>query len=619
MGIILTFGIVARRLLPFSTRHQSRWLMSRSEMANPDARTADRSPTDAGERVRVQLELRAVSGPTAVSFSLQQPGPLTIGRRSINSLQLHDPAISRDHAQLSFRPRHGPGDALMGEWLLGDLGSTHGTWLNGVRLKADRSYHLRAGDLIVIGPWTLLVVDRSSSPRPGTALATVDETGKTGTVVSSPESETDTAMSRQELLLLQRCSESIHAARREVEIAEAVLDAALEGTNFTKAALLRPMIGDDVVEAISCRDLSLCRGAGPQVSRALVREAASGSAVCLQQDPAAQSAGQMRIEPENVVALCVPIRIETTLAGLVYLDSPLNTPPRRPQDATATVFVLGLAHLAALGMANLMRMDIERRQERIETELHAAEEAQRWLLPQREGHVGPFRYAGETRQGRDVGGDFFDVIPLDHERLAVVLGDVGGRGVSVSVLVSASLGFLHARLLELGDPAVAVDSINRFYHSRLAHSQFLKLWVGLFDAGKRALTYVTACHGCAVHVGSDGGCELLELGGSPPVGMKPDAEYEVRTVALTPGARILLLSDGFVGQRAHDLRSGQSDDTPSPREDEPPQCFGISRAERCLQGLRVGEDEIAALFSALERHVGAPIFDDDASALIVRW
>ena len=172
-----------------------------------------------------------------------------------------------------------------------------------------------------------------------------------------------------------------------------------------------------------------------------------------------------------MVALCVPIMVESTLAGFIYLDSPSNDPERRQPESATADFPLALARLAVMGMANLMRIDIEQRQARMEAKLHAAAEAQQWLLPQRTGQVGPFKYVGETRQGRYIGGDFFDVIPLENERLAVVVGDVRGKGIPVSVLVSASQGFLHASLLEHEDPALAAVAVNRFYHSRISHSR----------------------------------------------------------------------------------------------------------------------------------------------------
>jgi serine phosphatase RsbU (regulator of sigma subunit) len=554
-----------------------------------------------------------------VSIRLQPPGPLTIGRRSLHALHLNDPAVSRDHARLSFRPSSGLDESANGEWVLGDTGSTHGTWLNGVRLRAGRQYHLRGGDLIVIGPWTLLAVDPSAPRQPGTTLATVSDTAMVGAVVTPLAPGGGEALPLQALQLLQRCSERIHAARNEADVVEAALETALAGTSFTRAAFLRPMTDDELIDVVALRGSESGDPPAPQFSRALIREAATGGPAYLTRGPRPQAAGTVPTEVDRVVVLCVPMMVESMLAGFIYLDSALNASQGDQSPAEAGAFPIALARLAAMGLANLMRIDIERRQERMEAELHAAAEAQRWLLPQRQGRCGPFTYVGETRPGQYIGGDFFDIIPLTGQRLAVVVGDVGGKGIPVSVLVSASLGFLHACLEQRGDAAAAVTAINRLYQSRLAHSRFLKLWVGVFDPAGQALDYVVAGHGCAMIAFADGRWELLTAGKNTPVGMKPDAEYCAQSVALTPGGRALILSDGFVEQRADDSSSEQDEDSRSADQDAQPECFGISRAQECLLGERMGTDEIVALFSALEQHAGTTVFDDDATAVVVRW
>jgi len=560
----------------------------------------------------VDLELRAASGPTAVSFRLHPPTTVTIGRRSSNALQLNDPAVSRDHARLSFRPSRETGGRKSGEWLLGDLGSTHGTWLNGVPIRPNRQYHLRPSDLIVIGPWTFLVVDRTVSERPGTTLATVHDAAMDGTIVARMDTHDDEAISFEGLRLLRKCSERIHAARSEAAVVETLLETATAGTDFTRASYLRPMTADDVAELVSSHGKVPETEATPQLSRALIREAASGGPTRLLRSPSLEASGAAKTEADQLVALCVPIAVESTLVGFLYLDVPWNEPRPRPLVGDVDAFLLSLARLAALGMANLMRVDIERRHERIEGELVAAAEAQRWLLPQRDGRCGRFTYVGETRQGQYVGGDFYDILPLTEDRLAVIFGDVGGKGIPVSVLVSASQGFLHACMEAWGDPVRCVESINRLYVSRIAHSSFLKLWIGVLDSSARELTYVAAGHGCAMKVSSDGGCELLTTGSGVSVGIKSDAFYQPLRVPLTTGTRLALLSDGFVEQKGHGAQRADNDE-------EPLQCFGISRVQECLGGVHVGQDEVESLFAALTRHAGAIGPEDDATAVVIRW
>src|SRR5205814_8665819 len=109
----------------------------------------------------------------------------------------------------------------------------------------------------------------------------------------------------------------------------------------------------------------------------------------------------------------------------LYPDARANRPGHAALAPTlrpnAAAFCGALGRLAGLALANLKRVDVERRQAMIEHDLNAAAAAQRWVLPRRETIVGPFTITGQSRPGRYVGGDFFDVIELDHGRLAVSL------------------------------------------------------------------------------------------------------------------------------------------------------------------------------------------------------
>jgi hypothetical protein len=529
-----------------------------------------------------------------------------------------------------FRAAFGARDERDGEWLVDDLGSTQGTWLNGVRLKANRQYHVRADDLIVVGPWTMLVADRNARQKIGTTLATLDEAGAMGTIVSRFEPSVQEAMSQRGLELLLECSERIHTATVEAEMIGAVLDAAVKGTNFGRVAFLRPVTAGELVEVVAFRGNGFDEGAAPRISRALIREAASGSPARLQRDSGSCPTTPGQAVGGIVVALCVPIMVGSAATGFIYLDGPPSGRPPILRGAHADAFLSGVARLAAMGMANLMRIDIERRQMRIEAELHFAAQVQRWLFPQRDGRHGPFTYVGETRQGKYIRGDFFDIVALGDDRLAVVVGDVLGKGTPVSVLVSVSQGFLHASLKWRDNPVLAVTGMHDFYRSRISHARYLKLWVGLFDARKQTLSYVVAGPGCALSVDRDGRCEALEANEAPLAGTKHDEKYPVQTVALKPGGRVLVLSDGFIDQRAEEPQeeadtsasSGATSSSYVPESGEGNDealRFGIGGVERCLRGVQTGDDEIAALFGALERHAGTVALDDDATAVIVRW
>ena len=340
----------------------------------------------------------------------------------------------------------------------------------------------------------------------------------------------------------------------------------------------------------------------------MLAAASKGTVAELSQSPesgVAESIIRMNIG----AALCVPLMLGPTVAAYVYLDWRSGPGPRRPQPLrpNAAAFCLALGRMAGLALANLKRIDMEHRQALIDAELSAAATAQRWIMPQREGRFGPFNYVGESRPGQYVGGDFFDVIPLGESRLAVALGDVSGKGIPASVLMTAAQGFLHAALEQHGQPDRAVTDLNRFVHPRRPENKFITLWVGVFDAAAHTLRYVDAGHGYALLVKGDGGFAALDEGDGLPVGIMPDTEYRSATVALEPDSGALIVSDGIIEQPG----AGSS---PAARNQ-----FEMEGVHRSLRDTAAGADAVAALFAAVVGHAGTAALADDATAVLIRW
>lgn len=551
-------------------------------------------------------------GPVA----LQPPGPYRLGRRSGCDVVVDDERASRDHAIIEWVGEASresdpvaapPGASLESPcpWRLSDLASRHGTWLNGVRLAPHRAVPLHHGDVISIASRTFRLVDGSAASK-GSTVRLGSRAGDAAEEQSISRLDSDRSASdvRRRLALLVSCAESLRRAESESALAEAVLDAAAAAVAAPNMAMLRAAEhgrDDTEVEVLAHRGDILAQG-GLHLSRTLLRRAAGGEAVRLIRGAGSAAEAQSVLRLDITQAVCVPLFLGPSVAAYLYFDH--RGRPGGLTDESAE-FIIGLGRMASLALADLKRRELERRQALVEAELAAAGEVHRWILPPRAGGVGSLHYVGESRPGPSaVGGDFFDVIELPGGRLAVALGDVSGKGIAASVLMTSVQGFLHAAIRQHLDPARAVTDLNDYVALRRRAGRFVTLWVGVFDANRGELDYVDAGHGLAVLLDPREAPRLLREGGGPPIGVDLDFTYSSSACSLRPGGQALIVSDGVVEQRSA---------PPHPRP------FGLEAVLTLAWHSAHPADPVGAIFQALHEHAGCDRLDDDATAILVRW
>jgi sigma-B regulation protein RsbU (phosphoserine phosphatase) len=143
-----------------------------------------------------------------------------------------------------------------------------------------------------------------------------------------------------------------------------------------------------------------------------------------------------------------------------------------------------------------------------------------------------------------VGGDYFDVFPLEGGKTALVVADVSGKGVPAALLVSTVHACLHLLVPDgAGDLVSVVARMNRHIRYFSSTHKFVTLFIGVFDQGTSELTYVNAGHNPGIVV-SDAGAAELPSGGFP-VGMFPEVQHRSGSVRLAPGDLLVLYSDGI--------------------------------------------------------------------------
>jgi sigma-B regulation protein RsbU (phosphoserine phosphatase) len=257
---------------------------------------------------------------------------------------------------------------------------------------------------------------------------------------------------------------------------------------------------------------------------------------------------------------------------------------------------------------NRMAGDLRRKQEqllkqeRIRKELEIGRRIQEELLP-RVPLRSPFaEVGGLSIPAREVGGDFFNYFPLREGEVAVLLGDVSGKGVGAALLMASLQATLRARLALEPDLARLVDGLDRELGRGEPLAPYVTLFLGVLDGKTRQLRFVNAGHNTQLVRRRDGDVERLVSSGRPP-GLFPGGGYVQEAVVLAEEDALFLFTDGVVEA-----------------EDESGEPFGLERLEALLSVHRA--DDLAALIEriheAVRSHRGPHEADDDATLLALR-
>jgi len=241
----------------------------------------------------------------------------------------------------------------------------------------------------------------------------------------------------------------------------------------------------------------------------------------------------------------VPLLLARSALGVLFYGS--RRPNRFRADDRALVATLAEQCALALDRAR-----------RYATEREIAETLQRSILPERlpelEGVEVAARYApGAT--GTEVGGDWYDVIPLPKYRVGLVVGDVVGKGVRAASTMAQLRNALRAYALEGFKPSSALARLNRLVES-VGMGTFTTVLFASLDRRTGICRYASAGHPPALLRRPDGRVAFLEGGSSLPVGALSDTAYRQGIVHLGQGATLVLYTDGLVERRDSTLAEG---------------------------------------------------------------
>jgi phosphoserine phosphatase RsbU/P len=193
--------------------------------------------------------------------------------------------------------------------------------------------------------------------------------------------------------------------------------------------------------------------------------------------------------------------------------------------------------LQSMVQAGTARLEIQNE------ELQRAREIQESLLPKEIPQLPGFEVASAWQPARAVGGDYFDVLKLGENQLAICVADVSGKGVPAALLMANVQASLRASIRDLDSPARVCTIINGMLCESIAADKFVTFFCGVLDAASRTFRYCNAGHPYPILV-SSGAVRTLDQGGAV-LGVLPAWTYQDLRVDLSSGDRLLLFTDGI--------------------------------------------------------------------------
>ena len=238
----------------------------------------------------------------------------------------------------------------------------------------------------------------------------------------------------------------------------------------------------------------------------------------------------------------------------------------------------------------------------LKNDLEIARDIQQAMLPSGLYDAPGVETVGFSRPANTVGGDFYDILPLDDGRLVVTVGDVAGKGSPAALLMALLLAMLRTLVDEKLEPAELVARLNVQVSRHAPGTRFITLFYAVFDPRTGDLTYVNAGHTAPLLLRNDGSIERLTEGGIA-LGMFAHSTYETGHATIQLNELVATYSDGIT--EAENPKGQPFDES------------GLESTLRANRGL-----EISAVGSAVVRAVELYTADtrlaDDLTILLLR-
>jgi len=303
--------------------------------------------------------------------------------------------------------------------------------------------------------------------------------------------------------------------------------------------------------------------------------------------------------------MCVPLRSKSGILGLLYVDTNRPEQSYTREDMLLSTAVGNTAGLA-LENARMHLQMIEK--ERTDQEIEHAWTIQEGFLVKEWPQDDPrFKVYGETRPAKTVGGDFYDFVVPDKDRVGLLIGDVSGKGVPAALTMAQIIAGFRLRVRETESPATVLSEINADLFKRSRFGMFCTMCFITVDLKTGVLRCANAGHHPGLCV-SKGGIRQLGEPSGPPTGILADSPWVDVEDVLAPGETVVLYTDGIVearGMHTHRDTARTSDE------------FGFRNLSRVAQGFskESPKDMIGGVIMSVQEYTAPASPHDDCTMI----
>jgi len=535
---------------------------------------------------------------------------MILGRHPECDIVLDVGAVSRQHAAVV---------RMKDDYYVEDLKSRNGTFVNGELVQGRHKLH--ENDRVKVCDIVMVFHVGAPSPRDTLQSLTNDDSSRATFIDDSAEKSSATIMSSFDVgssnsglqisinpeLKLQALLEITRNLATTIDL-DRVLVRVLDSLFkiFVQADRGFVVLKDPASDALIPKAVKYRRGDDSEsirISRTIVNQAMSTREAILSAD----AAGDSRFDGSQSIAdfrirsmMCAPLVDTTgTVLGVLQIDTLDQRSRFQPSDLDV---LAGVAFQAAFAIENAQLHEDALKKQAFERDLDLAHKVQQGFLPDCSPEMPGYEFFDFYEAANQIGGDYYDYIPLAGGRTAIVLGDVAGKGMPAALLMAKLSAEVRFSLAVALTPVDGINRLNAAFSRGDWEDRFVTLVGVTLDPERHEATVVNAGHMAPYVRHADGKLEKIgEETKGMPLGVAAGIEFEQTTIKLALGDVLTIFTDGIT-----EAMDGQS------------RLYGHERLEKQIVASKGGAGPMGkTILDDVNRFVGNRAQSDDRCLICV--